>query len=321
MATGYPSTIPGVAGSDSAVPVAIRCALHAAAEASRTSSSGTDPALSRRSSSMPRRRRISIRWSAPPADFLLCRSGCPSFIARNETSGCTSRMRRSDRASLVTCRIRGPRACACAETPSPGPNGIFRTSLDGVRNTVLAAPTMNFRAAVSASLGPKPIGTSIAITATSPTCPRSVSIGDSTTAFRKCPSSSMIAIQPPLVPSIPTTCIGRWYDSRLRSRQARTHRYLAHELGRLHDSASELLASRGPDVALRMWMDCFADHVAAKAGTAEALRQVNGEYAYPQCRGRMSGSVSRIAPALPSVRRRVLHRPGRQAAHGPPQAS
>src|SRR5260370_32669975 len=29
------------------------------------------------------------------------------------------------------------------------------------------------------------------------------------------------------------------------------------ELGRLRDSASELLASQAPDVALRMWMDRF----------------------------------------------------------------
>src|ERR1051326_7601886 len=43
------------------------------------------------------------------------------------------------------------------------------------------------------------------------------------------------------------------------------------ELARLRDTASELLASRAPDAALRAWMDGFADYVTATRGMAETL--------------------------------------------------
>jgi AcrR family transcriptional regulator len=46
------------------------------------------------------------------------------------------------------------------------------------------------------------------------------------------------------------------------------------ELARLRDTAGELLASRAPDVALRSWMDGFADYVTAKHGMAETLRAI-----------------------------------------------
>jgi AcrR family transcriptional regulator len=46
------------------------------------------------------------------------------------------------------------------------------------------------------------------------------------------------------------------------------------ELGRLRDTADELLASRTPDAALRAWMDGFADYVTAKRGMAETLRAI-----------------------------------------------
>jgi len=60
----------GGSGSEPAMPLPIRLALHAAAAASRTSSRGTDAAAPNVSSAMPCRRRISILSSAPPADFL-----------------------------------------------------------------------------------------------------------------------------------------------------------------------------------------------------------------------------------------------------------
>jgi AcrR family transcriptional regulator len=46
------------------------------------------------------------------------------------------------------------------------------------------------------------------------------------------------------------------------------------ELARLRDTAGELLDSRAPDVALRAWMDGFADYVTAKHGMAETLRAI-----------------------------------------------
>ncbi len=46
------------------------------------------------------------------------------------------------------------------------------------------------------------------------------------------------------------------------------------EVGRLRRSADELLAAHAPDVALRLWMDMFAEHVATKRGMAETLRAV-----------------------------------------------
>src|SRR5262245_41614322 len=58
------------------------------------------------------------------------------------------------------------------------------------------------------------------------------------------------------------------------TREALVEAVYRNELGRLRDSAGELLASRHPDVALRMWMDRFADYVAAKQGMAEPLRAV-----------------------------------------------
>jgi AcrR family transcriptional regulator len=46
------------------------------------------------------------------------------------------------------------------------------------------------------------------------------------------------------------------------------------ELARLRDTAGELLASRAPDAALRVWMNGFADYVTAKRGMAETLRSI-----------------------------------------------
>lgn len=58
------------------------------------------------------------------------------------------------------------------------------------------------------------------------------------------------------------------------TREALVEAVYRSELARLQDSADQLLATRDPDVALRAWMDRFADYVATKRGMAETLRAV-----------------------------------------------
>jgi AcrR family transcriptional regulator len=58
------------------------------------------------------------------------------------------------------------------------------------------------------------------------------------------------------------------------TREALVEAVYRNELEQLRVSAEDLLTSRRPDVALRTWMDRFADYVAAKRGMAEALRAV-----------------------------------------------
>ncbi|MEU9477967.1 TetR/AcrR family transcriptional regulator [Streptomyces sp. NPDC048191] len=47
-----------------------------------------------------------------------------------------------------------------------------------------------------------------------------------------------------------------------------------HEMQQVADAAAHLLASRAPDEALRAWMDRLAQFAMAKAGMADAIRQV-----------------------------------------------
>ncbi|MFH9089373.1 TetR family transcriptional regulator [Streptomyces sp. Ru62] len=49
-----------------------------------------------------------------------------------------------------------------------------------------------------------------------------------------------------------------------------------HEMRQVADSAEHLLAGRAPDEALRAWMDRLAEFAMAKAGLADAIRQVTG---------------------------------------------
>jgi AcrR family transcriptional regulator len=58
------------------------------------------------------------------------------------------------------------------------------------------------------------------------------------------------------------------------TREALVEAVYRNELARLRGSADRLLAKHEPAVALRMWMDRFADYVAAKRGMAETLRAV-----------------------------------------------
>ncbi|MFI0191649.1 TetR/AcrR family transcriptional regulator [Streptomyces sp. NPDC017082] len=47
-----------------------------------------------------------------------------------------------------------------------------------------------------------------------------------------------------------------------------------HEMRQVADSAAHLLATRPPEEALRAWMDRLAEFAMAKAGLADAIRQV-----------------------------------------------
>ncbi|MEW2514614.1 TetR/AcrR family transcriptional regulator [Streptomyces sp. NPDC046870] len=49
-----------------------------------------------------------------------------------------------------------------------------------------------------------------------------------------------------------------------------------HEMRQVAESAEDLLAGRPPDEALRAWMDRLAGFAMAKAGLADAIRQVTG---------------------------------------------
>jgi AcrR family transcriptional regulator len=71
------------------------------------------------------------------------------------------------------------------------------------------------------------------------------------------------------------------------------------ELGRLCDSAGELLAARGADAGLRAWMDRFADYLAAKREMAGALRAVIGSGAVTssQARAQLSAAVQTMLDA------------------------
>jgi AcrR family transcriptional regulator len=83
------------------------------------------------------------------------------------------------------------------------------------------------------------------------------------------------------------------------TREALVEAVYRNELGRLHDSASELLASWDPDVALRMWMDRFADYVAAKRGMAETLRAVVASKAViaPETRDGLTTTIQSLLDA------------------------
>jgi AcrR family transcriptional regulator len=71
------------------------------------------------------------------------------------------------------------------------------------------------------------------------------------------------------------------------------------ELTRLCASATELLAAHEPDAALRIWMDRFADYVAAKREMADALRALiaAGAITSSQIREQMSAAVQLMLDA------------------------
>lgn len=71
------------------------------------------------------------------------------------------------------------------------------------------------------------------------------------------------------------------------------------ELSRLCGSAGELLATHRPDVALRAWMDRFADYLATKREIADALRAVilSGAITSSQAREQLSAAVQTLLDA------------------------
>ncbi|MFD5128813.1 TetR/AcrR family transcriptional regulator [Streptomyces olindensis] len=58
-----------------------------------------------------------------------------------------------------------------------------------------------------------------------------------------------------------------------------------HEVQQLTDGAAELLKTKEPDEALRVWMDRLARFIMAKTGLADALRQVVGGTGGPESSG------------------------------------
>jgi AcrR family transcriptional regulator len=70
------------------------------------------------------------------------------------------------------------------------------------------------------------------------------------------------------------------------------------EVAHLCDAASELLASRPPDMALAEWMDRFVTYAAAKRGMAGALKAVNAKTdLYSQTRGQITGAIGGLLEA------------------------
>ena len=70
------------------------------------------------------------------------------------------------------------------------------------------------------------------------------------------------------------------------------------EVAHLCDAASELLASRPPDVALAEWMDRFVTYAAAKRGMAGALQggqRQDGPHS--QTRGQITGAIGGLLEA------------------------
>ena len=70
------------------------------------------------------------------------------------------------------------------------------------------------------------------------------------------------------------------------------------EVAHLCDAASELLASRPPDMALAEWMDRFVTYAAAKRGMAGALKAVNAKTdLYSQTRTQITGAIGGLLQA------------------------
>jgi AcrR family transcriptional regulator len=83
------------------------------------------------------------------------------------------------------------------------------------------------------------------------------------------------------------------------TREALVEAVYRHELEQLRTNADELLASRDADLALRTWMDHFADYVAAKRGMAEALRAVvaSGAISSSETRDTLTGAIGGLLDA------------------------
>ena len=83
------------------------------------------------------------------------------------------------------------------------------------------------------------------------------------------------------------------------TREALVEALYRKELADLCASAGDLLAAGAPDVALRAWMDRFADYVTAKQEMAEALRAVfaSGSMTVSEARRKLTAALQTILDA------------------------
>lgn len=71
------------------------------------------------------------------------------------------------------------------------------------------------------------------------------------------------------------------------------------ELARLCDSATDLLRDLPPDVAMRAWMDRFADYMTTKRGMGDALRALiaSGGDPFSESRDRLTAAITTLLRA------------------------
>jgi AcrR family transcriptional regulator len=71
------------------------------------------------------------------------------------------------------------------------------------------------------------------------------------------------------------------------------------ELARLCDAVPDLLATMPPDVAMRTWMDRFADYMMTKRGMADALRALiaSGGNPFAHSRDRLTTAIATLLDA------------------------
>ncbi|GGO19970.1 TetR family transcriptional regulator [Microbispora rosea subsp. aerata] len=83
------------------------------------------------------------------------------------------------------------------------------------------------------------------------------------------------------------------------TREALIEAAYRNELAKLCDAAGELAGTMPPDVAMRTWMDRFADYLATKRGMADALRTViaSGANPYAHSRDRLLGAIGTLLDA------------------------
>jgi AcrR family transcriptional regulator len=81
-------------------------------------------------------------------------------------------------------------------------------------------------------------------------------------------------------PNVPLSAIARkagvgqgTFYRNFPSREALILEIYSHEMTQVAQTATELLASRAPDAALRAWMDRLAEFALAKAGLADAIHK------------------------------------------------
>jgi AcrR family transcriptional regulator len=83
------------------------------------------------------------------------------------------------------------------------------------------------------------------------------------------------------------------------TREALVEALYREEVEQLCARADTLLARMPPDLALRAWMDCFADYVAAKREMGDALRALidTGVVTAAKSRERLAGALRRLLEA------------------------